>query len=159
MMQTRGGAVTGVESGDLDGIVGLGHDVVALDAFAGQLEEPGGGMRRLFSPRELRQSALRGRLKADGEGVHLAARWRVKRRRSKRGARRWGSAPRFRTPWTPSRGRVSRFLMMRVACRMSFLRMRSLERWKIPWIKPLMGLPGGGALPDGEAHGIVGIFR
>lgn len=75
MMQARGGAVTGVESGDLDGIVGLGHDVVALDAFAEQLEEPGGGMRRLFSPRELRQIALRGRLKADGEGVHLAARW------------------------------------------------------------------------------------
>lgn len=75
MTQARGGAVTGVESGDLDGIVGLGHDVVALDAFAEQLEEPGGGMRRLFSPRELRQSALRGRLKADGEGVHLAARW------------------------------------------------------------------------------------
>lgn len=49
--------------------------------------------------------------------------------------------------------------MMRVACRIPFLRMRSLERWKIPWIKPLMGLPGGGALPDGEAHGIVGIFR
>lgn len=49
--------------------------------------------------------------------------------------------------------------MMRVACRMPFLRMRSLERWKIPWIKPLMGLPGGSALPDGEAHGIVGIFR
>lgn len=75
MTQARGGAVTGVESGDLDGIVGLGHDVVALDAFAEQLEEPGGGMRRLFSPRELRQSALRGRLKADGEAVHLAARW------------------------------------------------------------------------------------
>ena len=75
MMQARGSTVTGVESGDLDGIVGLGHDVVALDAFAEQLEEPGGGMRRLFSPRELWQSALRGRLKADGEAVHLAARW------------------------------------------------------------------------------------
>ena len=54
MMQARGGAATGAESGDLDGIVGLGHDVVALDAFAEQLEEPGGGIRRLFSPRELR---------------------------------------------------------------------------------------------------------
>lgn len=75
MMQARGDTMTEAESGDLDGIVGLGHDVVALDAFAGQLEEPGGGMRRLFSPRELRQSALRGRLKADGEAVHLAARW------------------------------------------------------------------------------------
>lgn len=58
-----------------DRILGLGHDVVALDAFAEQLESPDGGMRRLFSPRELRQSALRGRLKADGEAVHLAARW------------------------------------------------------------------------------------
>lgn len=58
-----------------DRIAGLGHDVVALDAFAEQLAEPGGGMRRLFSPRELRQSALRGRLKADGDAVHLAARW------------------------------------------------------------------------------------
>lgn len=58
-----------------DRIAGLGHDVVALDAFAEQLAEPDGGMRRLFSPRELRQSALRGRLKADGDAVHLAARW------------------------------------------------------------------------------------
>lgn len=58
-----------------DRIAGLGHDVVALDAFAEQLAEPGGGMRRLFSTRELRQSALRGRLKADGDAVHLAARW------------------------------------------------------------------------------------
>ena len=66
-------AMDGQEPGDR--IVGLGHDVVALDAFAEQLEEPGGGMRRLFSPRELRQSALRGRLKTDGEAVHLAARW------------------------------------------------------------------------------------
>ena len=56
-------------------IVGLGHDVVALDVFAEQLAEPDGGMRRLFSPRELRQSALRGRLKADGDAVHLAACW------------------------------------------------------------------------------------
>lgn len=56
-------------------IAGLGHDVVALDVFAEQLAEPDGGMRRLFSPRELRQSALRGRLKADGDAVHLAARW------------------------------------------------------------------------------------
>lgn len=61
--------------GSADRIAGLGHDVVALDAFAEQLAEPDGGMRRLFSPRELRQSALRGRLKADGDAVHLAARW------------------------------------------------------------------------------------
>lgn len=66
-------AMDGQEPGDR--IVGLGHDVVALDVFAEQLAEPDGGMRRLFSPRELRQSALRGRLKADGDAVHLAARW------------------------------------------------------------------------------------
>ena len=66
-------AMDGQEPGDR--IAGLGHDVVALDAFAEQLAEPDGGMRRLFSPRELRQSALRGRLKADGDAVHLAARW------------------------------------------------------------------------------------
>ena len=66
-------AMGGQEPGDR--IVGLGHDVVALDVFAEQLAEPDGGMRRLFSPRELRQSALRGRLKADGDAVHLAARW------------------------------------------------------------------------------------
>ena len=66
-------AMDGQEPGDR--IVGLGHDVVALDVFAEQLAEPDGGTRRLFSPRELRQSALRGRLKADGDAVHLAARW------------------------------------------------------------------------------------
>lgn len=66
-------AMDGQEPGDR--IAGLGHDVVALDVFAEQLAEPDGGMRRLFSPRELRQSALRGRLKADGDAVHLAARW------------------------------------------------------------------------------------
>lgn len=66
-------AMDGQEPGDR--IAGLGHDVVALDVFAEQLAEPDGGMRRLFSPRELRQSDLRGRLKADGDAVHLAARW------------------------------------------------------------------------------------
>lgn len=66
-------AMGGQDPGDR--IAGLGHDVVALDVFAEQLAEPDGGMRRLFSPRELRQSALRGRLKADGDAVHLAARW------------------------------------------------------------------------------------
>lgn len=66
-------AMDGQEPGDR--IAGLGHDVAALDVFAEQLAEPDRGMRRLFSPRELRQSALRGRLKADGDAVHLAARW------------------------------------------------------------------------------------
>ena len=56
-------------------MLGLGHDVVDIAAFATQLEEPGAGMRRLFSPRELRQSAIRAQVKHDGEAVHLAAKW------------------------------------------------------------------------------------
>ncbi|OXN00112.1 holo-ACP synthase [Bifidobacterium vansinderenii] len=56
-------------------ILGLGHDVVDVVAFSEQLGEPGGGMRRLFSARELRQASMRARAKHDGEAVHLAARW------------------------------------------------------------------------------------
>ncbi|MBT1177786.1 holo-ACP synthase [Bifidobacterium callimiconis] len=56
-------------------ILGLGHDVVDVAAFSEQLGEPGGGMRRLFSARELRQASMRARVKHDGEAVHLAARW------------------------------------------------------------------------------------
>ena len=56
-------------------VLGLGHDVVDVAAFGAQLAEPGTRMRALFSARESRQAALRGRLKGDGEAVHLAARW------------------------------------------------------------------------------------
>ena len=56
-------------------VLGLGHDVVEVSGFAAQLAEPGTRMRALFSARESRQAALRGRLKGDGEAVHLAARW------------------------------------------------------------------------------------
>lgn len=56
-------------------ILGLGHDVVDIAAFSEQLAEPGSRMRRLFSPRELRQSAMRARIKHDDESAHLAARW------------------------------------------------------------------------------------
>lgn len=56
-------------------ILGLGHDVVDVPAFAGQLAEPGSAMRSLFSSRELRQAILRGQTKHDGEAVHLAAKW------------------------------------------------------------------------------------
>ena len=56
-------------------MLGLGHDVVDIAAFATQLEESGGGTRRLFSPRELRQAAIRAQAKHDGEAVHLAAKW------------------------------------------------------------------------------------
>ncbi|PLS31961.1 4-phosphopantetheinyl transferase [Bifidobacterium margollesii] len=56
-------------------ILGLGHDVVDVAAFSEQLAEPGSRMRRLFSPRELRQASMRAQIKHDGEAVHLAARW------------------------------------------------------------------------------------
>ncbi|MBW3094462.1 4'-phosphopantetheinyl transferase superfamily protein [Bifidobacterium sp. 64T4] len=56
-------------------LMGLGHDVVDVTAFARQLGEPGSRMRGLFSARELRQTAQRARVKNDGEAVHLAARW------------------------------------------------------------------------------------
>ena len=57
------------------GILGLGHDVVDVAAFAAQLAESGTRMRRLFSVRETRQAAMRARSKGDGEAVHLAAKW------------------------------------------------------------------------------------
>ncbi|MEE1296728.1 MAG: 4'-phosphopantetheinyl transferase superfamily protein [Bifidobacterium sp.] len=59
-------------------ILGLGHDVVDVEAFAGQLAQPGSRMRELFSVRERRQCALRAKAKGDGEAVHLAARWAAK---------------------------------------------------------------------------------
>lgn len=56
-------------------ILAIGHDVVDVDAFAQQLKEPGEGILRLFSQREIHQSRLRGDIKADSLAVHLAARW------------------------------------------------------------------------------------
>ena len=56
-------------------MLGLGHDVVDVPAFAKQLNEPGTRMRNLFSMREMRQTAQRSQLKHDDEAVHLAARW------------------------------------------------------------------------------------
>lgn len=56
-------------------VYGLGHDVVDVVAFGGQLAEPGSRMRNLFSVREVRQASARARLKNDGEAVHLAAKW------------------------------------------------------------------------------------
>lgn len=56
-------------------MLGLGHDVVDVAAFATQLAEPGSRMRNLFSARELRQAAARAQAKHDGEAVHLAAKW------------------------------------------------------------------------------------
>ncbi|WEV74921.1 holo-ACP synthase [Bifidobacterium sp. ESL0798] len=56
-------------------MLGMGHDVVDIAAFAEQLDQPGSQGRRLFSARELRQSALRAKVKHDGEAAHLAVRW------------------------------------------------------------------------------------
>lgn len=56
-------------------VIGIGHDVVDVTAFAEQLAMPGSRMRMLFSARERRQSAMHAQQKQDGEAVHLAARW------------------------------------------------------------------------------------
>ncbi|MEK0307634.1 4'-phosphopantetheinyl transferase superfamily protein [Bifidobacterium favimelis] len=56
-------------------VLGLGHDVVDLDGFSEQLALPGSRMHSLFSPRELRQAAMRAELKHDSETAHLAVRW------------------------------------------------------------------------------------
>ncbi|NEG54973.1 holo-ACP synthase [Bifidobacterium platyrrhinorum] len=56
-------------------VLGLGHDVVDVAAFAEQLALPGSRMRALFSVRETRQAAARAAVKHDGEAVHLAAKW------------------------------------------------------------------------------------
>lgn len=56
-------------------VIGVGHDVVDVAAFADQLAMPGSRMRMLFSARERRQCTVRARQKHDGEAVHLAARW------------------------------------------------------------------------------------
>lgn len=56
-------------------VLGVGHDVVDVAAFAEQLSEPGARGRLLFSTRESRQVASRAKAKRDGEAVHLAARW------------------------------------------------------------------------------------
>ncbi|NEG69711.1 holo-ACP synthase [Bifidobacterium choloepi] len=58
-------------------MLGLGHDIVALDDFAEDLAMPVRqcGLRRLFSTREWTQAAQRAELKADGLAVHLAAKW------------------------------------------------------------------------------------
>ena len=52
-------------------MLGLGHDVVDVPAFAKQLNEPGTRMRNLFSMREIWQTAQRSQLKHDDEAVHL----------------------------------------------------------------------------------------
>lgn len=59
-------------------VLGIGLDVVDVPQFASHLDEPGNGLRRLFSERELRQVRIRARLKGDTEVVHLAARWAAK---------------------------------------------------------------------------------
>lgn len=63
------------ESDEIMSLMGLGHDVVDISGFSQQLNEPGARLRALFSTRELRQAALRARMKHDDESLHLAARW------------------------------------------------------------------------------------
>ncbi|NEG96313.1 4'-phosphopantetheinyl transferase superfamily protein [Bifidobacterium sp. SMB2] len=98
-------------------VLGLGHDVVDIAAFAEQLAEPGSRMRALFSSRELRQAALRARVKHDDESAHLAVRWAGKEAVLKAWSEALGSRPNPYTlddfPWSgieildDSRGRPS----------------------------------------------------
>ena len=69
-------------------VLGLGHDVVDVSAFAEQLAEPGSRMRGLFSVREVRQAGERARRKNDDESTHLAAKWAGKEAVLKPGATR-----------------------------------------------------------------------
>lgn len=56
-------------------MLGLGHDVVDVEAFAAQQAQPGSRLRRLFSVRELRQAAAGAQARHDSEAMHLAAKW------------------------------------------------------------------------------------
>jgi holo-[acyl-carrier protein] synthase len=60
--------------GDLEGIVGVGIDVVGITAFAEQLEQPGTRFAQAFTPGE-RRAARSG---AGSETESLAARWAAK---------------------------------------------------------------------------------
>lgn len=75
------------------GILGLGHDVVDIDAFAAQFGQSGSRMRGLFSARELRQSAMRANAKHDDEAAHLAVRWAGKEAVLKAWCEALGDAP------------------------------------------------------------------
>lgn len=64
------------------GVLGVGVDVVDLDAFARALAEPGTRFARVFSAAERRQcaerAAARGATGPDALTPHLAARWAAK---------------------------------------------------------------------------------
>ena len=96
-------------------MLGLGHDVVDVPAFAEQLGESGSRMRNLFSTRELWQITQRARVKRDGEAVHLAARWAGKEAFLKA----WCEAIstlHIRTRLTIFLGRASKYLTIPTAC-------------------------------------------
>ncbi|RBP99350.1 holo-ACP synthase [Bifidobacterium xylocopae] len=109
-------------------IMGLGHDVVNVETFGGQLAGPGSHMGDLFSPRELRQCHERARLKGDDEAVHLSARWAGKEAVLKAWSAALGSGPApytiDRFPWAAieilddSRSRPGVYLSDRVNARL-----------------------------------------
>ncbi|MDF7640599.1 holo-ACP synthase [Bifidobacterium sp. ESL0784] len=85
-------------------MLGLGHDVVDIAAFAEQLDEPGSRGRLLFSARELKQAAMRAKTKHDDEAAHLAVRWAGKEAVLKAWCEALGDRPNPYTlddfPWT-----------------------------------------------------------
>lgn len=127
-------------------MLGLGHDVVDVPAFAEQLGEPGSRMRNLFSMRELWQTAQRVQVKRDGEAVHLAARWAGKEAFSRRGAKRFhaGQMPMetlpIRTRSTIFLGRASKYLTIPTAYPVSCSRPRCDASCGNRWDCRLMGM-------------------
>lgn len=103
-------------------MLGLGHDVVDVPAFAEQLGEPGSRMRNLFSMRELWQTAQRVQVKGTVRRCILRPDGRVRKLFSRRGAKRFhaGQMPMetlpIRTRSTIFLGRASKYLTIPTAC-------------------------------------------
>ena len=128
-------------------MLGLGHDVVDVPAFAEQLGEPGSRMRNLFSMRELWQTAQRVQVKRDGEAVHLAARWAGKEAFLKAWceaiSRRANADGDIAYPYTLDDfafGRASKYLTIPTACPVSCSRPRCDASCGNRWDCRLMGM-------------------
>ena len=104
-------------------MLGLGHDVVDVPAFAEQLGEPGSRMRNLFSMRELWQTAQRVQVKRDGEAVQMPME----------------TLP-IRTRSTIFLGRASKYLTIPTACPVSCSRPRCDASCGNRWDCRLMGM-------------------
>lgn len=82
-----------MDNSEFGHVLGLGHDLVDLEAFGRQLAMPGTRMAGLFSPREHRQAEQRAMLKHDDPATHLAVRWAGKESVLKAWSQALGSEP------------------------------------------------------------------